>query len=278
MLDEWFFKEGYVRSRGDFVLFGFLVTLIGIISAIAIFGKRSSVAQILIITILLMPLINKLFSQEEKIIRSQGVKDIFRAHSRVFNTFLLLFVGIFFAYFITQLITIHKPDLFPQAFEYQIDYITKNEQITYGFTDQVLSGSTSIIKSPVGKLLLTNLLIVVLGFVFSFFYGAGGIFLLILAASTFSTLIIFTFKSLDIFLPYTIIFSIFFVLFIVPLILSSIAGGALSRAFISEKIRSKHFETVLKDVYILFFSAVGLVILISIVWFIVWMAAVRILA
>ena len=59
---------------------------------------------------------------------------------------------------------------------------------------------------------------------------------------------------------------------VIPIILTSVAGGVISKAFIHEKIRIKYFREVIREGFILFLVALGFTILVAIVWAILLVA------
>ena len=270
MLDELFFKGKANKTSINYILFSFVLTLIAFVTSLLLFGKNASIATILITTILLMPAVMRLFREEELIVRKEGFRNIIKNHSYIFNIFLMLFLGTFLAFFFLQLIFINKPDLFETAFDYQINFIESNRDLTSLFTDEILTGNSNLSEaSAVLSLLYKNLLLILLCFIFSFFYGSGGIFLIVITASVFSTIILYAMKSSLFFLPFTIVFTILFVLLLVPLITSSISGGILSNAFISERVRKRYFKNVLKDAATLFMFSIILAFVLTLIWMII---------
>ncbi len=267
MLDEIFFKEHFNRSSVNYIFFGFIMTLLGFISSVIIFGP-DSLASILIITILLMPAVMRLFQKEEFIARAHGLKNIYDNHKEAFRMFFYLFLGIFFAFLIIQLLSISNIDFFQNVFSYQLDFIKSTEDVTFGVVDRML-GQPIENQSTLGNMIFIDLILLLLCFLFSFFYGSGGLFLLVVSASVFSTLIIFIMRLFESFASYSMTLLILFILLFIPFslifILVSIAGGILSKAFVAEKLRSKYFRNVLIDSMVLFLTSIVLIIIFSFV-------------
>jgi hypothetical protein len=266
MLDELFFREKANKTSLNYIIFSFALTLIAFITSLIIFQRNASVATILITAILLMPAVVRLFREEELIVRKEGLKHIIKNHRYIFNIFLMIFLGTFLAFFFAQLVSINKPEFFSAAFDYQIRFIETNRDLTFFYTDQIMQGSSLISEfSTLTSILYANLLLVLVAFMLSLFYGAGGIFLLVIASSVLSTMILYALKSSAFFLPFTVLFSLLFILLLIPLILSSVAGGILSNAFMSEKVRKHYFWNVVKDASTLFlFSVLASVLLVGI--------------
>ena len=256
MLDELFFKAGFEKKRMNFVLFGFVITFIGFLTSLLLF-KGDSLATLLIITILLMPVLMRLFLKEERIGRSRKkLKNIFKNHKYVFEIYFFLFLGIFFAFLILQLTTIYNQDFFANAFEFQSNWVINNQE-SFGIIQDDISGV--IISS-----FIVDFLILLVSFLFSFFYGSGGIFLIVAASSILSTLLIYLLRFFETFFGFSMFLLVIFLLYVVPeifvFIMASTAGGILSKAVISEKITGKHFKNVLKDAVRLFVYAVILLL------------------
>ena len=84
MLDELFFKAGFEKKRLNFMFFGFVMTFIGFLTSLLLF-KGDSLATLLIITILLMPVLMRVFLKEERIGRSRKkLKNIFYFYNLVY--------------------------------------------------------------------------------------------------------------------------------------------------------------------------------------------------
>ena len=263
MLDELFFKAGFEKKKMNFVFFGFIVTFIGFFTSLILF-KADSLATLLIITILLMPVLMRLFLKEEKIVRDKRLKKIFANHRFVFETYFFLFLGIFFAFLILQLTTIYTQDFFATAFEFQSNWVINNQE-SFGIVDEGIGG---VILSS----FITDILILLVSFLFSFFYGSGGIFLIVAASSILSTLLIYILRFFDTFFGFSMFLLIIFLLYVVPVIfvfiMASTAGGILSKAVISEKISGKNFNNVLRDAVRLFVYALILLLIINLFKFV----------
>ena len=147
MLDELFFKAGFEKKRMNFVFFGFVITFIGFLTSLLLF-KGDSLATLLIITILLMPVLMRLFLKEERIGRARKkLKNIFKNHRSVFETYFFLFLGIFFAFLILQLTTIYNQDFFANTFEFQSNWVINNQE------------SFGIIQDDIGGVIISSFVI-----------------------------------------------------------------------------------------------------------------------
>jgi len=261
MIDELIFKKGIHEPKTNFLLFGFIIAMIGIGTSLLIFGLRSSGAQIMMTTLLLIPIFYKIFNLEEKIARKEGFKHIYRNHKDVFQIFIILFIGVFLAFLLVQLISLNYPGAFGKMFSFQVDIIEKNEDLIYGQLGLMpAEGINNIFK-----IFLNMTFFIVLCFVLSFLYGTGGIFFGVAASSVFASIIVMTIKSIDVFFEISLLFALFFAALLIPIMLSSIAGAIISKAYISKVHREKYFKNVLKEGTVLFVISIVLALIIVII-------------
>ncbi len=242
------------------ILFTIFITVIGFISSILIFPEHSSIAHVLITTILLIPLLSKQIKKEEKRESKVGMKRFYKNHKSVFKIFLLLFTGIFIGYVIIILLMVFFPAQLATSFDYQFAFIENSEILT----NSLLESSTNISQITLG-LIMQNLLLIIICFALSLFYGSGGIFLVILNASIFATFLIESMKLFKDFGSYSLVFGIYLLFWFIPItaafLLTAIAGGVMSKALVHEKFHSKRFNNVLKDAFVLFISSLVLIII-----------------
>lgn len=262
MLDELFYKERMHLRKVNFLFFGFIMTLVGIFSGILLFGRDSSVAQILIITILFMPAVMRLFKKAEIREKECGAKKLFKNHKDILVVFGLMFLGVFLAFLIVQLVAVSSPETFRELFDYQIEYLLVNEDLTTGLMDSI-TGEGHFFMS-LGRLLSVTLGLVAVCFILSLFYGSGGVFLIVLSASIFSTLMIFLMKMFEFFAHYSAAFFTMFFLLFIPIIgsfiLAATGGGVIQKAIISENIESAAYRKVIKDGILFLLISVAIVV------------------
>ena len=262
MLDELFFKRRYHNNPINYIFFGFLMTIIGIFSAVFLFGLDSSVAQILMVTILLMPPVMRLLRKAEIRDKKFGTKNFYENHKDVVVVFICLFLGVFLAYLILQLASISNIEWFKQLFSYQLNYIEVNEKMTIGLIESLTSTQSTL--TILGTILSLSLGLISVAFFLSIFYGSGGIFILVLSGSIFSTLFVSVMQMFEFFMHFSIFSLILFVIMFIPIqvafILSSIAGGIISKAIVSENFNKPSFKLVIKDGILLFLISVGIIL------------------
>ena len=274
MLDELFFKKKSDRHRGNYITFAFLITIVGFVTSWLLFPKAVSYTFLLVVTILLIPVFRKLINLEEmKIVRKRNIRHVFKHHADVVEISLFVFLGVFLAVLLIQLVAVNHPDFFNNAFEFQISSIQDVQQETASFTDTLLAGGTITADtfSNVAILLLKTIGLLTIGFVLGAFYGSGGILIIVIAAAQFSTLILYIITSTGEFLGFFLIIALLYLLLLIPLIFSAIAGGIVSKAVIREKLHTKNFKVVLLDGFLLYITGV----ILSFIFVLLWLGVVR---
>ena len=269
MLDELFFKKTGDRYRANYVLYSFVLTLFGFLTAVVIFPKAISYTFPLIVTLLFIPGFRKLIRGEElEIVKKRRLSRVLHYHSDVVKIAFFVFAGVFLAALLIQLVSVYHPAFFQRGFEYQISTLHEVQNYAYGIMDPLVAGyafDLSLYKS-IGALLGEVLLLLTVGFVFSFFYGGGGILLIIVAASHLATLVLYLLVSRGQFLGYFLLTAVLQLFFIIPLIFSAIGGCILSKAVVHEKINSTNFRIVLLDSLILYGFGIILCVVLVAVW------------
>ncbi len=235
----------------------FVYSFVAVLLASALFPEQSSILTIALITILLVPFINKLFRHEEEkdeLIAEKRMKanNLFERHKDVIVTYTMIFLGITVA--LTAVFTFMPQ--YGNVFELQISQPTLSQYAT-------TSKATALVSDPAylfTKYILNNSRVMILAFVLSALLGTGAIFVLSWNASVISVFIglkainplitagTSSIAAFAIGLP-TGLLSI--ALHGVPEILSyflaGIAGGILSVGIMREKIESPEFRVVFKD-------------------------------
>tara|TARA_Y100000034_G_scaffold21311_2_gene24543 strand:- start:3128 stop:3955 length:828 start_codon:yes stop_codon:yes gene_type:complete len=247
------------KNPTKIVLLSFFLTIVGFISAILIFPKHSSIAHVLITTILLMPILAREIKKEEKKESKVGLKRFYKNHKSIFEIFLLLFLGVFLAYAIITLVMVFFSNNIFITHDYQIKFIEDSEYLT----TSLLNSNLSVLATTL-KLVVQNLLLILVCFLLSLFYGSGGVFLIILNASIFATFLVESMKLSQDFKAFSLIFLIYLLFWFIPMtcafLLSAIAGGVMSKAFMHEKFGSKRFDNVAKDAFVLFMTSLVVIV------------------
>lgn len=251
------------KAKNNFagiVLLSFFLSVVGFVSALLLFSEHSSVAHVLITTILLIPLISGEIQKEEKAESKSGIRRFYKNHESIFRLFLLLFIGIFLAYSVITLCMVFFPAQMAMTHDYQITFIENSEMMT----ESMLGGNFDIASAVIG-LIMQNIVLIVLCFILSLFYGSGGMFLVILNASIFATFLVESMRLFSDFSAFSMVFLIYLLFWFVPVtvafLLAAISGGVMSKAFMHEKFGSRSFSNVSKDALVLLFISLMIILL-----------------
>jgi uncharacterized membrane protein SpoIIM required for sporulation len=252
-------RVGIIEKR-PYVAFliGIAYAFIAFLTSSIFFPRIVSVATLFFITLLLIPTVIKLLGAEEKRERRDGIRHFFRDHRDIFEVYIFLFIGIFVGALLIALLTSIS------NFDYQLNFL-QNQQ---GLSSELVKARTETGVQPSFNTFLglieNNLIVVLISFVLSFFYGAGAMFLIVLNASIFSTFVAFVMKELPTITNKAALLAIFSVHMVPELLgflLAAIAGGVVSKAVMQERFMSEGFRNVIKDAFLLFaISAVIIVI------------------
>ena len=244
MVFEEIFKIDWIERKWYAFFLGVVCTIVGLITAKLIFPSSTGLMSIYFTSILLIPSLAKMLKNQEKTETEEkefSMKTVFKDHQAIFKTYMLLFLGIFFAY---SMMTILLPlPLIQKMFATQL----KVAGLT-GFA----TNSDALFLSIVHN----NLIVFVACLALSLFYGAGAVVFLTWNASVwgivFSYFIVqsaiaenanslfYFFKNIGPFLPHMITEGFSYVG-------AAIVGGVMSNDFLSEKLFSKNFFKVAKD-------------------------------
>jgi uncharacterized membrane protein SpoIIM required for sporulation len=257
---HWIEKKPYFAF-----LFGILFTIMGIISALLVFGGDTGYMIVAFITLLLVPTLSALLKIEmNQELREKrfNLINLFRDHSDILQVYFFLFIGIFFTTFIVCLMLpadseVLSPDSMfrPQLKMYPGLHATPS----------FLQGETRLAfanKVDWGQFWLylrNNLLVLLVCFALSFFYGAGSFLFLSWNATTWGAIFgvqfrgIFHISTFPLILPHLVTETLAY-------LGAAVAGGILSKALLRENISSKKFELIFIDSLI--FLGLSLVVIV----------------
>lgn len=253
---EQLFKATWLEKRPWHALFiGGAYSFLSYFSALIVFPGFVGLASIAFLSVLLVPSINALLLIEEKQdVREKklDLKQLFKDHSDIIETYLFLFIGILLAYAIITLIIGFGSEA---VFKEQLSLININGYATTHESFQALLGN--------------NLVVFIVFLVLSLGYGAGSVLFLAWNASAWGVIFgYFAFKSAIIqgvnplqnfFMlllkvsPHTFLEALAYLLVV-------FAGGVVSKAVLREKAFSKRFNHVVTDGLII--TCIGLIPLI----------------
>lgn len=231
------------------LILGLVYTLIGYFTAVIFFGEHTSIAMLFLTTLLLVPSLIIIISLEEKKESKEGLKHFFHNHKKIFEIFLFVFIGIFIGYLVIGTFSTS----FDTVFSYQTTYLLEKGSIGTEVMEGIGTYGHDVPKfQHFSGILTANLITAIIFFLLSFFYGAGGIFLILLNASIFASFIIYLTRFFKTSILSLIgAFSIHMIPEICGFLLAAIAGGVISKAIITEKLGGPRFKNVMRDAMVL---------------------------
>jgi uncharacterized membrane protein SpoIIM required for sporulation len=246
-------KEALTNPAWVFVVGG-IVSTISIFISFLIFPDSVGIFTTFLITIAMMPFMVNLITYEtatteEEIKRKQ--MNFFDRHKDVLLVFISFFGGIILS---QTLIYLMLPDeVVQKIFAEQIERI------------KLIRGEIAFFGT-FEKIILNNLGVLILCYLFSFLYGAGSIFILAWNASVLSTAIGITAKNMGGLKGLPIAILTFFPhgsLELIAYFIGGIAGGLVSAALARRK--TKLFWDIVKDSLLFLCSAVIILIIAGII-------------
>lgn len=237
---------------------GFFYVLLGYATALIFFSSIISVAMMFLITLLLVPTVIKLFNVEEKRESRDALRHFMSDHRDIFEIYVFLFLGVFVGFFLVGLFSSVN------VFDYQLNFLRSQQGLSSELVKNKLSTGIQPTFDGFLSIVENNLIVVLISFVLSFFYGAGSMFLIVLNASIFSTFILFVINNLGSATNKAAMFGIFLIHLIPELsgfLLAAVAGGILSKALVREKLGSDGFSNVMKDAMTIFLISVALIVI-----------------
>lgn len=244
LLDE----KNALKSPVKIFLLGIVVSAIALFVAHSVFPESTGLFTIILITLMMTPLINKMIHYEEvEDEKMVGSYSFFQRYKDIITSYVSFFTGMILA---MSLIFVLLPDTLSQGiFDEQIAEINVIRG-HFTFENQFLN------------IFMNNLSVLTLSFLFSFLFGSGAIFILSWNASVLSAAIGLVAKSAGglkavpaavlLFLPHgSFEIGAYFI--------GAIAGGLISAVFIRKKSLKGKF--ILKDCIKLFSIAIILLVI-----------------
>ncbi|MFO8016013.1 MAG: stage II sporulation protein M [Candidatus Woesearchaeota archaeon] len=239
--------------------FGFIYVIIGYFIA-GFFFDDTSIAMLFLATLLIVPSLIKLIEVEEKRESRYGLKHFFREHRDILEAYVFLFVGVFAGY---ALLGFFAHD-FNSIFQFQLDFLMNQQGLSQELVDRFFEGEITASLSHVAGVLENNLMVMLICFVLSLFYGVGAIFLITLNASVFASFIVYVSDYIAKEIGHVFLITGLFMIHMVPeiagFLIAAIAGGVLSKALVGERWKSERFRNVFKDSLMLLVIACALVL------------------
>ncbi len=243
------------------LIFGFIYSFLGYLIARLFFGSNVSIAMLFLTTLFAVPSLIMILDIGESRESTDGLQHFIQDHKDIIKVYLLLFLGIFLGYLLLGLISSDVA----ATFDFQIKFLERQEGLSGQLIDQFVSKPFEPSFFNVLSILKNNLIVSVISFLLSIFYGAGAVFLLVLNASIFSSFVGYVIQQLARSPLDKVLVLLFFFIHLIPEILgfmaAAIAGGILSKAILTEKPFSAAFNNVVKDASVLLFLSIGFIII-----------------
>ena len=245
-------REALENPLWVFIVGGFVSTTSLLVSFL-LFSSSIGLMSTVLNTIALTPFMVSLLRFESALTEKSKVSDfvtVFQRHKIILKIYVALFAGMIFSYSIIY--TILPEKYVEKLFEDQIEQI----KLIRG---QFLGGTFL-------RILLNNLGVLTVCYLFSFLYGAGAVFILSWNASVLATAIGLSAKALGGFKALPLAVMIYLPhgsLELIGYFMGGIAGGILSSAL--KKGRLYTFSRILKDSLIFFAWGASFIILGAIV-------------
>jgi len=255
---EQLYSEKWISQKGFFsILLGFTYAVFGIASALVVFPTDPALAAVAFTSLLLLPSLNNLLTQETKQAAAEknfDLTDPFKNHKDIFVVYFSTFLGILLAFSFFSLVL---PSISTsQLFSSQIAILGPAGQAAE--------------PSAFGSIVSNNLMVFVVIFFASFIYGAGSIFVIAWNASVWGVIFAITAQKAAyaagqnpvVYFTLTIL-AVFPHMFFeaAAYFMVAISGAIVGRASLTEKFLSDRFTKVVQDAVVIFFVAVLVLLL-----------------
>ena len=261
------------KSPWDLFFIGALYAAVGVFLSVWVFREESSIIMILLTVIACIPLVhNTMRYEEEKDIAIFKESILLKEHWKALSFFMCMFVGFVFAFSLAYIIL--PEQLVSDLFSAQVNTIQNINSNAIGGTLK----ATSVGRELFMQILSNNLKVMLFCVFFSFFYGAGAIFILTWNASVISAAIGSFFrngisyyaenfglsKMAGYFHIYGLSLARYFIHGIPEILgyfIGGLAGGIISVAVIRHDFGSKTFKHIVSDSFdLIFLAAIVLII------------------
>lgn len=257
------------KNPKEMFLYGILYGLVAVLLSLWIFGDQASLIMVFLIVLASIPLVYRTFRLEEK--KDEKIKQestLLKEHTKALSFLMYMTLGIILC---LSLFFIFLPeDAVNNLFKSQLKTIQEiNANVNSGYATK---GAFLI------PILANNVKVLLFSVLFSFFYGAGAIFILAWNSSVIATAIgAFMRKNITTYATtigftkvagYFHIFSFSILRYLthgifelLAYFIGALAGGMISIAVIRHDAGSDKFKRVMKDAFTLFLVAVMVLIL-----------------
>lgn len=252
MVFEEFLDAKEIKNNFLFlVLLGIFYVILSFFISKIFFSNNLSISIIFILTMFLVPSTYSMIKKEENMEAKSGLKYFFKNHRFILKVYLALFLGIFVGFILLGNFGTGE------QLNYQYNILSSSSDVNSDLEVEVskenvnLNGAFSIISS--------NMLVIIIAFVLSLFYGAGALFLIVLNASVFASYVILLLRQFTSYKMYLVSLHMLPELF--GFFIAALAGALVSRALYHEKLGSNKFKNVLRDSIMLLLIAFGIIVI-----------------
>ncbi len=263
------------KKPWDLFFIGLLYSSVAMFLALWIFRDQASLVMVFLTVTATVPLMyNTLKYEEEKDLSIEKESTLLKEHSKVLSFFMFLFLGFLLAFAIWYVFLPEK--IIEQTFNIQLQTIKSINSKVLGHSID----SASLASGVLLQIFSNNVKVFLFCVFFSFFYGAGAIFILTWNASVISAAIgTFIRNNLSMYANsigltkiagYFGVFSLGLLRYsihgipeILAYFIGGLAGGIISVAVIKHDFGSGHFKKILFDsldlvvlgIFVLFIAA-----------------------
>lgn len=247
------------RRPWELLFLGMLYSSFAIALSIWVFEAYAGMLSVFLTVMACIPLMyNTLKLEEEKSLAIDGERKLLKEHGKALSFFMFLFLGITLAYVIWYLFL--PAPTSADLFRIQTDTI-------FALNAKVASPDMFM------RIITNNLKVLTFCILFSFFYGAGAIFILTWNASVIATAIgAFIKEQFMSHGSYTLSFTYGILRYMVhgiPEILAyftaALAGGIISVAIVKHDYRTKEFQKIIFDSSNLILISIAILIIAAII-------------
>ncbi len=242
------------HPRRMFII-GFFYSVIGLVLGYFVFGKHASIASVFLCSMPLVVVMYKaLLDEEVKEMEPCCEYAIMREHTHILMFFIYLFLGVVFSYALCYAFL--PPEIIEPLFSMQVSAINSISEAT-------LSGAAVSGWGSISRIVSNNIVVLFFCVVFSFLYGSGAIFILILNASAIGVAIGSFVREaihalaqvggqnqfLDYFVvvPISLTYLVHGIPEVISYFLGALAGGIISSAVVNHHVRSPRFRQIVLD-------------------------------
>ncbi|MBI2673481.1 stage II sporulation protein M [Candidatus Woesearchaeota archaeon] len=256
------------RQPKEMFFYGFLYSFVAVLLSLWIFGDQASLVMVFLIVLASVPLVYRTFKLEEK--KDEKIKNettLLREHAKALTFLMYMSLGIIFC---LSLFFIFLP-------ENAVNNLFRSQLTTIQEINTSVNSGYAIRSSFISSILINNFKVLLFSVLFSFFYGAGAIFILTWNSSVIAAAIgTFMRKNINEYIAsvgftkvagYFHIFSFSLLRYLthgifelLAYFIGALAGGLISIVVIRHGIESDKFKRVIKDAFILVVLAVAILI------------------